>query len=211
MEEIQSQHRKCGEETRKRLLETSLNLIWNNSYGSVSVDDICKEANVKKGSFYHFFKSKSDLTIAAFDEQWRWIKSNYDKSFSSSLPPLERFRQLCRGAIEGQNSKLKSCGHVCGCPYVSIGSELCGTDDNVRAKSAEIIEKSLVYYESAIIEAIARGEIAHCDSKSKATQLYNFMAGAMIHARIRNDLSALDGLEEGMMQLLGKKAGTELH
>lgn len=206
MEEVCHQYRKCGEETRKRLLATSLNLIWKSSYGSVSVDDICRESQVKKGSFYHFFKSKSDLTVAAFDEQWRIIKSNYDLAFSSSLPPIERFRVLCQGSLAKQKEKQKEFGHVCGCPYVSVGSELCGVDDNVRAKSAEIMLRSIAYFESTIIEAAARGDIPDCDPKRKANELYNYMIGTMIQARVRNDLSVLDGMENGFMQLLGVSA-----
>ena len=211
METNEHTFRKCGEETRKRLLETSLNLMWKSSYGSVSVDDICKESQVKKGSFYHFFKSKSDLTVAAFEEQWRQIKQNYDETFSSSLPPLERFRQLCRGSVCKQQAKKKEFGHICGCPYATVGSEMCNVDDNVRAKSAEIILRSISYFESAIIEAQARGDIPKCDSKAKANALYNLMLGTMMQARIRNDASVFDGLEDAFMNLLDANVTSGVH
>ena len=42
---------------KERLLQVAFDLIWQQSYGSVSVDHICKRANVKKGSFYYFFPS----------------------------------------------------------------------------------------------------------------------------------------------------------
>jgi TetR/AcrR family transcriptional repressor of nem operon len=45
-------------------------MIWESSYGSVSVDDICTKAGVNKGSFYYAFKSKSDLAVAAFERHW---------------------------------------------------------------------------------------------------------------------------------------------
>ena len=211
MEETTHQYRKCGEETRHRLLETVLNLIWRNSYGSVSVDDICKAADVKKGSFYHFFKSKSELTIAALDEQWKCMKSFYDEVFSSSRPPLERFSKFCSSSICRQKDKQKQEGHVCGCPYATIGSELCGVDDKVRAKSAEIIQKSISYFESSIIEAIAKENIPECNPKVKANELYSYMLGTIMQARIQNDLSILEGLENGFMQLLGVKGNITLH
>ncbi|MDE0827432.1 MAG: TetR/AcrR family transcriptional regulator, partial [Akkermansiaceae bacterium] len=34
------------------------------------VDGICKRAELGKGSFYHFFKSKTALAIAALDHLW---------------------------------------------------------------------------------------------------------------------------------------------
>ena len=36
---------------KERLLQVAFDLIWEQSYGSVSVDDICARAKVKKGSF----------------------------------------------------------------------------------------------------------------------------------------------------------------
>ena len=52
-------------DAKEKLLRVAFDLIWEQSYGAVSVDDICERANVKKGSFYYFFPSKSDLAVAA--------------------------------------------------------------------------------------------------------------------------------------------------
>lgn len=52
---------------KEKLLDVAFKLIWDQSYGSVSVDDICQQAEVKKGSFYHFFESKAELAIAAYE------------------------------------------------------------------------------------------------------------------------------------------------
>src|ERR1700733_11182479 len=75
----------------EKLMDASLELIWEESYGSVTIDDICKRAGVKTGSFYYFFKSKSDLAAAALEKLWneRW-KPSLDQSFSPSLDPLVR-------------------------------------------------------------------------------------------------------------------------
>jgi AcrR family transcriptional regulator len=54
-------------DAKQRLLDTAIDLIWEQSYGAVSVDVICERAGTKKGSFYHFFPSKSDLTVAAIE------------------------------------------------------------------------------------------------------------------------------------------------
>ena len=73
--------------TKQKLIDTAWELLWTSSYGAVSVDDICKAAGVKKGSFYHFFPSKVDLAIAAMEETFACIKPEYDAMFSASNPP----------------------------------------------------------------------------------------------------------------------------
>ena len=38
-------------DAKVRLLEVAFDLIWDQSYGSVSVEHICQRADVNKGSF----------------------------------------------------------------------------------------------------------------------------------------------------------------
>jgi TetR/AcrR family transcriptional repressor of nem operon len=52
-------------DTRTRLLDAALRVIRNKGYGSSSVDEICREAGLSKGSFFHYFRSKEDLALAA--------------------------------------------------------------------------------------------------------------------------------------------------
>src|SRR3954467_1897030 len=75
----------------ERLMEAALDLIWEESYGTVTIDDICKRADVKKGSFYYFFESKAALAVAALERMWEqdW-KPSLDAQFSSSIDPLKR-------------------------------------------------------------------------------------------------------------------------
>jgi TetR/AcrR family transcriptional regulator, transcriptional repressor for nem operon len=40
---------------KERLTDAALDLMWENSYGTTSVDSICERAGAKKGSFYYFF------------------------------------------------------------------------------------------------------------------------------------------------------------
>ena len=58
-------------DAKDRLMQAALSLLWEENYGGVTVDDICKRAEVKKGSFYHFFESKADLAVAAYEDHWR--------------------------------------------------------------------------------------------------------------------------------------------
>jgi len=43
-------------DAKEKLLSVAFDLIHENSYGAVGVDQICKRAKVNKGSFYYFFK-----------------------------------------------------------------------------------------------------------------------------------------------------------
>ena len=44
-------------DAKERLMAAALDLTWEESYGAITIDDICRRAGVKKGSFYYFFES----------------------------------------------------------------------------------------------------------------------------------------------------------
>lgn len=52
-------------ESKTKLLDAALHAIRGNGYAATTVDDICREAGVTKGSFFHHFKSKDDLALSA--------------------------------------------------------------------------------------------------------------------------------------------------
>src|SRR5271170_3325920 len=115
-------------ESKRKLLETAMEMIWESSYGSVSVDDVCTKAGVNKGSFYYAFKSKSDLAVAAFERFWDNKQPFLDQVFSSQRPPLERLTIYCQHIVADQKERHAKAGRVLGCPFVSIGSELSTQD-----------------------------------------------------------------------------------
>ena len=56
----QTQH-----ESKTKLLDAALHVIRAKGYAAATIDDICDEAEVTKGSFFHHFKSKDELALAA--------------------------------------------------------------------------------------------------------------------------------------------------
>ena len=52
-------------DARTRLLDAAMQVIRAQGYSATTVDDICRAAGLSKGAFFHHFKSKEDLAIAA--------------------------------------------------------------------------------------------------------------------------------------------------
>lgn len=53
-----------AQETRRKLLETSVALIVELGYDAVSVGEICRRCQVAKGTFYVHFASKRDILLS---------------------------------------------------------------------------------------------------------------------------------------------------
>ncbi len=63
---------------REHVIEVALKMFMDSGYENVSVDDIIKTANISKGTFYHYFKSKDEIMIEIGRKQVeiidRWLK-----------------------------------------------------------------------------------------------------------------------------------------
>jgi TetR/AcrR family transcriptional regulator, transcriptional repressor for nem operon len=192
-------------ESKRKLLEVAVQMIWESSYGSVSVDDICTKAGVNKGSFYYAFKSKSDLAVAAFERYWENKRPLMDQIFSAQLSPLERLDKYCQLIVEDQTEKYRSFGKMLGCPFCSIGSELSTQDENIRKKTEQVTGRILKYWESLIRDLAAEGLIESKDHAELAQEVGSYVTGVLMQAKIENSLKHVERLKHGVVRLLGVK------
>ena len=75
-----------SEETRIRITESAIKLFSNSGYNKASVDDICTEAGISKGAFYHHFKSKQELFLALLDGWLKTIDNAIEASRDMTAP-----------------------------------------------------------------------------------------------------------------------------
>lgn len=190
---------------KETLMSAVLELIWQGSYGSTTIDQICEKANVKKGSFYYFFDSKADVAVEALEMSWQERKSEMDALFSAMVPPLERLQRFCELGYKKQAEIKCKCGCVLGCPLFTLGAEVCNQEEKLHKKIKEILGHHHTYIESAIRDAHNLGLIDAPDAASKARMLFAYSEGLMTQARILNDAEVLREMAEGVMGILGVK------
>lgn len=190
-------------DAKGRLMAAALDLIWEESYGAVTIDDICKRADVRKGSFYYFFPGKAELAAQAIDEMWKseW-KPFLDKHLSPDIEPAQRWRGYFMAAVAMQTEQALKRGKVLGCPVCSMGNEVCTNQDVVSAAIREIFVRKRRYYESAIRDSIAAGVLDPCDPADKATALFGLVDGLIGQARIMNDIKIISHLPQLGLDLL---------
>lgn len=51
--------------SRTRILDAALTVIRTKGYAATSIDDLCRASGLTKGGFFHHFKDKEDLAVAA--------------------------------------------------------------------------------------------------------------------------------------------------
>ena len=184
---------------RARLVESARELMHTGSYASTSVEGLCAAAGVKKGSFYYFFPSKRDLALTALDAHWASARANVlEPAFAPDLPPVERIARFFRRVAQVQRRPV-----VLGCPFGNLAAELSTVDAAVRDRIAEIFEGYRAYFEQALCEAVASGELAPLDVAGVSRALVAYFQGAMLLAKTYNDATVIEQLGEHALRLVG--------
>jgi len=72
-----------SEESRAHILSAAQKKFVSSGYDAASVNEICAEAGMSKGAFYHHFPSKQAVFLALFEE---WL-SRGDKGLEAAHQP----------------------------------------------------------------------------------------------------------------------------
>ena len=77
--------------TKTKLLNAALGTIRAKGYSATSVDDLCREAGVTKGAFFHHFKTKEDLGVEAANYWSETTSSFFAKApYQTISDPFDR-------------------------------------------------------------------------------------------------------------------------
>jgi TetR/AcrR family transcriptional repressor of nem operon len=188
-----------------------MRLLHARSYGAVTVDDICAEAAVNKGSFYYYFPSKQALAVAAIEAQWGRTRTTLlEPAFSADVPPLERIVRLFHLAAGLHQERFDTGGKVLGCAFGNLALELSTQDPLLLAALRDVFAGFCAYFTTALLEAQAAGEVGIADVNAAARGLLAFFEGALLLAKTDNDAQVIARLAPQALALIGATAQANL-
>jgi TetR/AcrR family transcriptional regulator, transcriptional repressor for nem operon len=170
---------------REKLLDAALSLIREKGYSSTSVDELCTQASVTKGAFFHHFKSKDALAIAAAN-YWSEITSILFETapYHQHSDPLDRVL----GYIEFRKSILKGEIAEFTCLVGTMVQEIYGTNPDIREACEACISGHAAKVEADIAAAMRRYRIRPAwTAESLALHTQAVLQGAFILAKAKGD------------------------
>jgi len=188
--------------TKRRILDSAFELMYAQSYAEVGVAAICEKAEVKKGSFYHFYKSKQELAIAVLEEKFCDYKhAILDSAFTGKLDPLDEIALFAEKIYQFQKDVKDSTGNVLGCPFGNIALELSSQDEAIRTKVEHIFKRSM----QSLRDCLQRGvdnndpQLTGIDVNATADAMYAYLEGIILLAKTQNDADVIRQLSAAMI------------
>lgn len=176
-------------DTRQHILDVGYQLIVNKGFTAVGLSELLKAADVPKGSFYHYFKSKEQFGEALIEDYFHNYLQRIDSLFSQ--PDLSGYERL----IKYFSLWLEQSNGVCNankCLVVKLSAEVSDLSDSMRLSLAKGAQQIIAAIKKCIEQGIQDGSINVNDSNQIASQLYQQWLGASLLNKLLQDQTSLE-------------------
>lgn len=180
--------------SKDRLLDAALRVIRTKGYAATRIEDICEAAGLTKGSFFHHFKSKEELAVAAADH-WSSITGRLFQAapYHDHPDPLDRVL----GYVDFRKGLLTGTVPAFTCLVGTMVQETFDTDPAIRDACDRSISDHAAQVEQDIAAAmLVHGIDADWTAASLAMHTQAVLQGAFILAKAKGSAAiAIDSVD----------------
>lgn len=171
--------------TKQKLLDIAMQLMMSRGYNATKVEDICQMAEVTKGAFFYYFKTKEDLGVNVLKEYWQTRQRQFAESdWRTNDQPLQQIQRFLTVVADVFISDPN--GYTC--LAGSFSQELATTNsvfrDLVSGLFAEWAQQIKPVLQAAREQAASQNQI---DIDVLADYIISVVEGSLILALARQD------------------------
>jgi TetR/AcrR family transcriptional regulator, transcriptional repressor for nem operon len=192
--------------TKTKLLEAGQRLMLSGGYTATTLDQICAEAGVTKGSFFHYFKSKDDFGVELLDHYWTTTQQLVQAAApGQSADPLDRVHEYLDVfvGVARDPAVPKSC------LFGNLSQEIAPVHAGLRARCAEGFES----WAEQVARDLEAAKQVHppqvdFDSRALAEHFIAIFEGSLILAKAKGDARVLEDNVEHFRRYVTALFGT---
>ena len=193
-------------DTRERLIATATDLFLGKGYGAVGTAEICSNAGVNKGTFYHFFPSKSVLLIAAIEHYTTAFRQEFEQIARSDADPAIKICAFFDIPADANRSWRQLNGFAQGCLLGNVIVELGATDDAVRQAAQEALRQWEQPIMPVVAEFAAAEGLTSLDAGKGARCVVAMIQGGLLMAKLNNDPAEITAMASAAVGALRSMA-----
>ena len=169
---------------RRKLLDAALAVIRAKGFAATSVDELCARAGVSKGSFFHHFKDKEALGVAAADYWSQTTGALFAAApYHAPSDPLDRVL----GYLRFRKSLIAGAVAEFTCLVGTMAQEVFATHPAIAAACEASISGHAATLEADIEAALQARGVTHVGARSLALHTQTVLQGGFILAKASGD------------------------
>lgn len=170
-----------------KILDTAQRLVLAKGFAATTIDEICAEAGLTKGAFFHYFESKDALARRLISRWNEGLTADRDALFGDDQDPLARVLQY----LDSIAAKARAGAFGRGSLLATFAAEQ-SESAAVRSACAE----GFASWTGQLGEELARAKEAHAPRSrlvpgELAEHIVAALEGAILLARARGDGQAV--------------------
>ena len=177
-------------DTREHILATGEQLCLHRGFVGMGLSELLKTAEVPKGSFYHYFRSKEAFGVAMLERYYTAYHQRLTQHFSA---PDSTAREKLLAHY--QQTLQQFCQHdqINGCLTVKLSAEVCDLSEDMRVALDRGAAKIIALLAETLAQGVQEGSLrlTH-DAVSTANVLYALWLGASLQAKISRSALPLE-------------------
>ncbi|MFH1139944.1 MAG: TetR family transcriptional regulator C-terminal domain-containing protein [Pseudomonadota bacterium] len=174
-------------EAKTRILKAGAQIVIQKGFNDAGLQEILEAAEIPKGSFYYYFKSKEDFGLHLIDYFADYLKARADEFYGDqSRPHLERVRRLFAWQAESfQRNEFKG-----GCPIGNLALEMADRNSRFRLKLDQVFEDMKIRLAAQLRQALESGEISRTlDVEEAAVFVLSSWEGALMQMKVAKSVA----------------------
>ena len=169
--------------TRNALIAAATELIRRNGYTATTVDEVCAQAKVSKGAFFHHFKTKDQLVEAALG---RWDAGAAAMEANAPFHAAKTPRARVAGYMDLYISVFDNPAVMKSCLAGTTVQEIADTNTPLR-DAAELCFSSARDRFKTLLDDACRGSRKRIDTASLASLWMATIQGSLILFKASQD------------------------
>ncbi len=164
------------ENTRQKLIDATYEAVYTHGYQGAALANILANAGVHKGSMYHYFNTKKEMTLIAIQEKIaERFGTRYRAIAKGDGPYLEYFFEGLRDLKERDFKR--------GCPVANLVQEMSNIDEDFNHLMKTIYTAFRLAIKKIFDRAVEAGELKSCDTEKLALFTTVALEGAILAAK----------------------------
>lgn len=175
-------------DTRQHIINTARSIILGKGFSAVGLNEILTTANVPKGSFYYYFKSKELFGAAMLEDFFdNYLLKLNDVLGNQSLPCKTRLLNYFSHWLTTQSSNETNDK----CLLVKLAAEVTDLSESMRMTLEHGSERITKQIKICFDEAIVNKEFQSFDSQALTFELYHMWVGATLLSKVKRNNTTL--------------------